>query len=89
LTLGEGATKFAAELEQAKQHFPSITFRFPGSKELKMMRRDLADAADKRLRTRRLLEQLQEELSPEELTEELRRMENEGRRSHRKQGWEG
>ncbi len=87
--VGEGADRFVTELAQAKANFPNLKFRFPSSKELKMMRRDLAEAADKKLRTRRLIEQLQEELSPEEIAEAVKQLDAEGQRSKRKPGWGG
>jgi superfamily I DNA and RNA helicase len=74
--VGEGATRCVEEIETAREHFPKLVFKYPGPSELKLMKRDLAESADKKLRRRRLLEQLREEFgtdefTPEELLKEL------------------
>lgn len=64
---GEGANCFMRELNSAKAKFPRIEFTYPSDEELKIMKRDLAEAADLKLRHKRLLEQLREELSDEQI----------------------
>ena len=70
--VGDGAARCIAELSKAKEHFPSLVFTYPGPEELKVMKRDLAEAADRKLKARRLIEQLQEDYSEEEIEEMLR-----------------
>ncbi len=71
--VGDGAKQCMAELKQAKENFPTLVFKYPGPKELKIMKRDLAEAADKKLKLRRLIDQLREEnLSEEEIEEILK-----------------
>ena len=86
--VGDGANRCLLEINEALKHFPQLVFRFPGPNELKLMQRDLAEASDRKLRTRRLLEQLKEELSDGEIAEALKELEGESRRSQRKKGWE-
>lgn len=66
---GEGAKRCIKELERAKANYPSLVFTFPGPEELKVMKRDLAEAADRKLKARRLIEQLQDEFSDDEIAE--------------------
>ncbi|QDV69028.1 hypothetical protein Poly24_27420 [Rosistilla carotiformis] len=70
---GEGAAQFIKELTTAKAKFPRLEFTYPSEEELKVMKRDLAESADQKLRQKRLLDQLREELSDEE----IRRLMNE------------
>jgi superfamily I DNA and RNA helicase len=70
--VGDQAKQCVKELSKAKANFPYLTFRYPGPDELKVMKRDLEQAAEKKLRARRLLDQLQEEFSAEEISEMLK-----------------
>jgi superfamily I DNA and RNA helicase len=70
--IGDGAVRCIAELKKAKQHFPSLVFTYPGPEELKVMQRDLAEAADRKLKARRLIEQLREDYTEEEIEELLK-----------------
>jgi superfamily I DNA and RNA helicase len=65
--VGSGAARCQQEIEKAKEHFPNLVFEYPGPEQLKIMKRDLASIADKRLRARRLVEQLQQEFSDDEI----------------------
>ena len=76
--MGEGAERCAVELQRAKEHYPALVFKYPGPEELKIMKRDLAEAADKKLKARRLLEQLQEDFTDEEIQQIMK--EAKGRR---------
>jgi len=67
--IGENASIFKEELNKAKLHFPNLEFKYPGPAQLKIMHRDLAAAADKRLRARRMIEQLQQEFTEQEIEE--------------------
>jgi len=84
---GDGAKQCMAELKKAQEHFPALVFKYPGPKELKVMKRDLAEAADKKLKLRRLIDQFREEnLSEEEIEELLKETKRRGsyRRKSRK-----
>jgi len=70
--IGDGAKRCISELKEAKNNFPALVFKYPNIEEMKIMKRDLAKVADKKLRARRLIEQLQEEFSDEEIEEFLR-----------------
>ena len=70
--VGDGANRCIQEVKAAKEHFPSLVFTYPGPEQLKIMERDLAEAADRKLKIKRVLEQLQDELSDEELDELLK-----------------
>lgn len=72
--LGDQAKKCVAELKKAKENFPYIIFKYPGPDELKVMKRDLEESADRKLKARRMLEQLQDDFSPDELAQILKEM---------------
>jgi superfamily I DNA and RNA helicase len=78
--VGQGAVSCAQEISRAKEEFPYLKFKYPAPEELKVMKRDLAAVADKRLRARRLIEQLQEEFSAEEINDMIRRFPRTSRR---------
>ena len=63
----KGAKRFCKELKIAKEKFPKIVFTYPSEEELKVMKRDLAESADRKLKARRLLDELRDELSDEEI----------------------
>jgi superfamily I DNA and RNA helicase len=82
--VGNDAERCAVELAKAREAFPRLKFKYPGPDELKVMRRDLEDTADKKLKARRLIEQLRDlsEEEIEELMKEIRQRETgEGRKS--------
>lgn len=75
--VGEGAQRCAKEIKAAQDSFPSLVFTYPGPEDLQIMKRDLAEAADKKLKARRLIEQLQEDLSDEEIEQMLKEAKSE------------
>jgi superfamily I DNA and RNA helicase len=80
--VGAGAKQCISELKHAKENFPALVFEYPGPEELKIMKRDLAEAADKKLKARRLIEQLEEDFSYQEI-EDILRERKKGRSSTR------
>jgi superfamily I DNA and RNA helicase len=58
--VGKRAERCKTEMETAAANFPYLVFKYPEPPELKIMKRDLAEAADKRLKARRLIEQLED-----------------------------
>lgn len=70
--VGAPAVECKREIEKASQNFPDLVFKYPAPSAIKIMKRDLAEAADHRQKKRRILEQLQAELSDEEISELLR-----------------
>jgi superfamily I DNA and RNA helicase len=82
--VGDGAKRCLEEVRAAKEHFPSLVFIYPGPEELKIMKRDLAEAADRKLKIKRVLEQLQDELSEEELEELLKETQRPRKQPRRK-----
>lgn len=86
---GDGAKRCIQELHKAKENYPSLVFTFPGPEELKVMKRDLAEAADRKLKARRLIEQLQDEFSDDEIAEimkDTKRKKSETQRKPRRKG---
>lgn len=65
--IGEGAEAFSKELAIAKEKFPRIEFTYPSEEQLKVMKRDLAEAADSKLKHKRLLDRLREDLTDEQI----------------------
>jgi superfamily I DNA and RNA helicase len=87
---GDGAKRCIGELKNAKEHYPTLVFKYPGPEELKIMERDLAETADKKLKARRLIEQLQEDFSDEEIEEILQeRRKRRGSRHRKVHGGDG
>jgi len=82
--IGDGAKRCVRELKKAKEHYPSLVFTFPGPEELKVMHRDLAEAADRKLKARRLVEQLQDEFSDEEIAEIMKDRKRQKGETHKK-----
>ena len=65
--VGGAAERCKREMDAAAKNFPSLIFKYPSPGELKIMKRDLAEAADKRMKAWRLIEQLGEDYSEEEI----------------------
>jgi superfamily I DNA and RNA helicase len=65
--VGASAERCKREVDIAAKNFPYLVFKYPGPGELKIMKRDLAEAADKRMKAWRLIEQLGEEYSEQEI----------------------
>lgn len=65
--IGEPAATCKAEIDTALEHFPNLIFRYPSERELKVMKRDLADKAIRKQTAERMLDQILEDLSPEEI----------------------
>lgn len=69
--IGESAERCKKEIEHAQKHFPCLVFSYPKPEDAKRMKRDLAEAADKRMRARRMVERLKEEYSDAEIADML------------------
>lgn len=82
--VGEGAKRCAVEIAAAKETFPSLVFTYPGPQDLQVMKRDLAEAADKKLKARRLIEQLKEDLSDEEIEQMLKEVKTKRGAKHKR-----
>jgi hypothetical protein len=81
-------SKCQEEIDTAKENFPFLIFRYPDPEQVKRMKRDLAAAADKRMKARRMLEQLQQEYTDDEITGlmgEIRGIRQTGRKTKKKQ----
>lgn len=65
--IGEPAEFFKKEIDTALQNFPFLRFKFPSQAELKVIKRDLAEGAIRKLRAERKLDEVLNELSPEEI----------------------
>jgi superfamily I DNA and RNA helicase len=59
------------EVNKVESKFPFLEFPYPNEGEIQMMKRDLAEAADKKMRKNRLMDQLQSEYSDDEINEML------------------
>ncbi|MCX7049784.1 MAG: ATP-binding domain-containing protein [Candidatus Sumerlaeota bacterium] len=75
--VGPYAEQCKKELSQVKKNFTYRVFSYPGPKDLKVMKRDLAEAADRKLRKKRLHDQL-EEYTHEEIEEVLKSKKQKG-----------
>jgi superfamily I DNA and RNA helicase len=67
--VGAGAERCIKEMTDAKNNFPSLIFTYPGPEDLQIMKRDLAEVADKKMKARRLIEQLQQDLTDDEINQ--------------------
>jgi superfamily I DNA and RNA helicase len=71
--VGDRENLLIKEITAAKENFPCLVFSYPGPAQLKIMKRDLAEAADRKLRAQRLIDQLQTEFTDDEIAELLRK----------------
>jgi superfamily I DNA and RNA helicase len=65
--IGEHAAICKSEIDTALKNFPYLIFNYPSEKELKIMKRDLADRAIRKQKAERMLDRIMEELTPEEI----------------------
>lgn len=71
--MGESAASCMKELEAAKARFPKLVFTYPSEEQRKVMKRDLAESADKKLKARRLLDEMRSDgLSYDEIQQILK-----------------
>jgi superfamily I DNA and RNA helicase len=66
-SIGGGEFPLQSEFKSAQEHFPQLVFRYPDHEALKVMKRDLAEAADRKMKAERLLALLDEDFSDEEI----------------------
>jgi superfamily I DNA and RNA helicase len=71
--IGVSAKRCADEIDEAKKHFPNLVFVYPGPERLKVMKRDLEERAAKRQAAERHIDEVLEDMTPEEILEYLRR----------------
>lgn len=64
--IGKTADLWADEIQKALQHCPYLQFRYPTAADIKVMQRDMEEAAIKENKRNRLLDELLAEMSPEE-----------------------
>lgn len=64
--LGDTAQKWCEELEHAMDAFPYLRFIYPTAEDIRLMQRDMNESSIKENRRNRLLDELLEEMSPEE-----------------------
>jgi superfamily I DNA and RNA helicase len=65
---GKEVANLLIEVNTAKANFPYLVFEYPDPEMLKVMRRDLAEAADRKLKLERLMDELGDEYTPEEIS---------------------
>jgi superfamily I DNA and RNA helicase len=70
--IGAHAKQCVMEIEAAKQNFPLLKFNYPTAEAIKVMKRDLEEAASQKQKNERLLAELSE-LSDEEIASLLSR----------------
>lgn len=69
--IGESMVDLTKEVNMVEADFPCLEFTYPDVAEIQLMKRDLADAADKKMRKNRLMDQLQSEYTDDEINEIL------------------
>lgn len=65
--IGDGAAICKEETSVSLQNSPYLRFTYPSEEELKIMRRDLAEKAVRKLKVERMLDKVLEEMSVEEV----------------------
>lgn len=55
------------EIQKALDSFPYLKFKYPSDDDIKLMKRDMAEASIKENKRKRLIEEILEEMSPEDL----------------------
>ena len=63
---GEIAQMWCNEIQRALDEFPYLKFKYPSADDIKLMKRDMAEASAKENKRKRLIDELLEEMSPEE-----------------------
>jgi superfamily I DNA and RNA helicase len=69
--IGNEAAQCQEEMAKAKANYPFLVFEYPKPAEVKRMKRDLAEVADKRMKARRMLAELKRDFSEAELSQLL------------------
>ena len=64
--LGETAQLWANEIQRALDEFPYLRFTYPTEADIKLMKRDMAEASAKENKLNRLIDELLGEMRPEE-----------------------
>lgn len=64
--IGETAQMWCNELQRAMDAFPYLRFRYPTAEDIRLMQRDMNESSIKENRMNRLLDELLEEMSPED-----------------------
>jgi superfamily I DNA and RNA helicase len=64
---GDSALAWVKEIEKAKLNFPSLKFRYPSSKELKIMKQDLKSSVSKKIRAEKMLDELLDNMSTDDI----------------------
>jgi superfamily I DNA and RNA helicase len=65
--IGAPASACKAEIDLALQQFPLMEFKYPSREQLKIIKRDLAEKAVRKLKSERKLDEVLDELSEEEV----------------------
>lgn len=78
--MGEAAKKCVKELAAIQRDFPCLKFEFPDPAKIRVMQRDLTKEARKKMNAERLLEEVQQALTPEEIRAYLERERKDGDR---------
>jgi superfamily I DNA and RNA helicase len=66
--IGSWAKACKEEIDTALESFPFLRFPYPSEEELKIMKRDLTEKGIRKLKSERLLEQVMQEMDPDEIT---------------------
>ncbi len=65
--IGEWAQACKNEIDEALSNFPNLAFTYPSKAELNIMKRDLADSAIRKQKYERMLDEMLDEMTPEEI----------------------
>lgn len=73
--IGKPAKKWVKELEIALNKCPNIEFTYPSKEELRIMKRDIKEKAQRKSKQAKILDELLSEMSPEEIKQFLEQRE--------------
>lgn len=73
--IGNPAVKWVTELQQALNKCPNIEFTYPSKEELRIMKRDIKEKAQRKSKQAKMLDELLAEMSPEEIKQFLEQRE--------------
>lgn len=65
--IGEWAQACKQEVDAALSNFPYLKFDYPSEEQLKIMKRDLTNKGQRKLKVERMLERAMQEMTPEEI----------------------
>ncbi|GHE67751.1 DEAD/DEAH box helicase [Roseivirga thermotolerans] len=79
--IGDNMDFIINEVKDAKNNFPYLKFKYPSSKDLKVMKRDIKDQAIRKSKSKKMIENALSTLSPDEIKRYVDQLSEEKKKS--------